>query len=346
MSAKSDTDSDYDDDPIEEIEITPVEYDGPMIAPIIRRTDSPAQKSPRKPLTIKPFILGAKILLVIGIIAAYPATVIMNHQINDDPVSLETGRHWAAGDIGVSATLLGRELDGPGWASDRHPWHPQAQLTALPAWQEGLRASIADHARLTLTALEGQRDQDLVAAERLLNFDDSLKATPRLQAAREALMRYDDRVAGGVAGSPQGLDFLKLEMDMTLGWAAQAGLELSDISTPGDGWLASREAVAAVYHGKARAHAAHELLSAIKTREIATLERHSAVTEIDVALNKWRSAANLKPLFVSNQGSDGLIGANHPAILAFRLSEAQTATVDAIAKLNAESTPTIVGQAP
>lgn len=344
MSAKPA--KDYEDEPVELIEITPVEYEGPVEAPIIRMPNSPAQKPPRKPLTLNAFVFGTKVLLVIGTILAYPAAMILSHQVDDTPISLEAGRYWAVGDIGVSATLLGRELDGAGWASDRHPWHPQAQLTALPAWQEGLRASLADHARLTLSSLDGQRDQDLVAAERLLHYDESLKATPRLQAAREALMRYDDRVGGGLAGSPQGLDFLELEMDMVLGWAAQASSELTDISTPGDGWLASNETVTAVYHSKARAHVAHELLRAIRNREADALGSHLATDQIDLALRKWRSAANLKPLFISNQGSDGLVGANHPAILAFRLSEAHTATAEAIAMLEAENARLAAGHAP
>jgi len=339
---------DYSDeeDPLDSVEIGTAEYDGPVAPPIIRSNDVPAQQKPRKPLTLKPFIFGLKACLVLAAILAYPATVVMSHQINDEPVDLEVGRYWSMQDIGVSTILLGRELDGAGWAADRHPWHPQAQLTALPAWQEGLRASIAEHARLTLSTLSGQRDQDLVAAERLLLNEDGLDATPRLQAAREAFTRYDDRVGAGVAGSPQGLNFLERELTLTLGWAAQSSAQLADISTPGDGWLASREAVAAVYFGKARAHAAHEFLNAIRNREANALEGHPAASQVDLALKKWRSAAQLNPLFVSNQGSDGVIGANHPAILAFRLNEAHAATSEAIALLSADGAEQIGDQAP
>ena len=339
---------DYDDEeaPLDSVEIGTAEYDGPLAPPIIRRNDVPDQPKTRKPFTLKPLVFSLKACLVIAAILAYPAAVMMSHQINDDPIDLETGRYWSVQDIGVSTILLARELDGAGWAADRHPWHPQAQLTALPAWQEGLRKSIAEHARLTLSALEGQRDQDLVAAERLLLNEDGLDTTPRLQAAREAFTRYDDRVGAGVAGSPQGLGFLERELTLTLGWAAQSSAQLADISTPGDGWLASREAVAAVYFGKARAHAAHEFLNAIKKREAGALEGHLAASQVDLALEKWRNAAQLNPLFVSNQGSDGVIGANHPAILAFRLNEAHAATSAAIAMLSAANTEQIGDQAP
>ena len=339
---------DYDDEeaPLDSVEIGTAEYDGPLAPPIIRRNDVPDQPKTRKPFTLKPLVFSLKACLVIAAILAYPAAVMMSHQINDDPIDLETGRYWSVQDIGVSTILLARELDGAGWAADRHPWHPQAQLTALPAWQEGLRKSIAEHARLTLSALEGQRDQDLIAAERLLLNEDGLDTTPRLQAAREAFTRYDDRVGAGVAGSPQGLGFLERELTLTLGWAAQSSAQLADISTPGDGWLASREAVAAVYFGKARAHAAHEFLNAIKKREAGALEGHLAASQVDLALEKWRNAAQLNPLFVSNQGSDGVIGANHPAILAFRLNEAHAATSAAIAMLSADNTEQISDQAP
>ena len=331
---------------LDSVEMGTKEYAGPLVPPTIRRNDVPDQPKTRKPFTLKPLVFSLKACLVIAAILAYPAAVMMSHQINDDPIDLETGRYWSVQDIGVSTILLARELDGAGWAADRHPWHPQAQLTALPAWQEGLRKSIAEHARLTLSALEGQRDQDLVAAERLLLNEDGLDTTPRLQAAREAFTRYDDRVGAGVAGSPQGLGFLERELTLTLGWAAQSSAQLADISTPGDGWLASREAVAAVYFGKARAHAAHEFLNAIKKREAGALEGHLAASQVDLALEKWRSAAQLNPLFVSNQGSDGVIGANHPAILAFRLNEAHAATSAAIAMLSADNTEQIGDQAP
>ena len=340
---------DYEDDPLDTIEIGDDDYDTPAAPPIIRRADAPALKAPakpRKPLTLKPFIFAAKTLIVAIAILAYPAAAMLSHKIDDTPIALDTGRHWAANDIGVSATLLGRELDGPGWAADRHPWHPQAQLTALPAWQEGLRASIADHARLTLSTLRGQRDEDLVAAERLLANGTDRKATPRLQAAREAFMRYDERVARGVAGSPQGIEFLKREMEMTLGWAAASSQTLADISTPGDGWLASSEAVSAVYYGKARAHSAHQLLSAVTEREQKTLQDHPAQEAIELALKRWRNAAKLKPLFVSNQGGDGLVGANHPAILALRLNEAQAATEHALGLLTPDTDMPVSDQLP
>lgn len=278
-------------------------------------------------------ILIGKAALVALFILAYPIMTVMNHQLDDSPIIFDDKRYWAVPDIGVTSILIARELDGPGWVSDRHPWHPQARLTALPAWQKSLLTCLADHGRLVISELDTLRDQDLIAAVRLLEPSGEQNMTDRLIAASEALARYDDRVAGGVATSPSGLIALIARLDLSSAWADQKYTRLVDVASPGDGWVASQEAIEAVYAGKAAAHVAHEILAGTARNEQALLARHQAEQAMQDALVKWRRAAKISPLLVSNQSGDAMSGLSHPAIMAFHLSEARKANQVLIAQL-------------
>ncbi len=292
-----------------------------------------AARPPRPGIKWDKALTALKVLGVVLALMAYPAMVLLSHDLDDAPVNLDEGRHWAASDVGVAATLLSRELDGPGWTGDLHRWHPQVRLTALPAWQESLIEAIAGHGRLTLSLFEGQRDPDLEAAVRLLGRATSEDTVPGLVAAREALTRYDGRVSVGLAGRPDGPATLAAELQLFAAWADSSIETLAPLASPGDGWIASRASVAALYEAKARAHVAHELLVARIAREPRLADAKGFAGDFEDALNAWRRAARIRPLFVANQASDGAIGTNHLATMAFLLGEAGKASRRAAAVL-------------
>lgn len=285
-----------------------------------------------------PIVRIGQIALVLAAILFYPAMTVASHKLDDSPVVLDEGRYWAVGDIGVMSSLIARELDGPGWVADRHPWRPQARLTALPAWQDSLLSGMSDHGRLLIALMGEQRDQDLIAAIRLMSLTDEDNMTPRLLAATEAFARFDGRVAGGVTAAPRGADAFRARLGMTSQWATTEHASLARVANPGDGWIASPEAIKAVYRAKAKAHLAHEILLSVGDREATMLARYGAGPAYQDTLSKWRRAANLRPLFVSNQGGNGLIGANHPAIMAFLLEEARTSQNE-LARLLSQPVP-------
>ena len=272
------------------------------------------------------FVTGLKILTAAIIILSYPAMVVLGHQLDDSKVELGDNRHWTVSEIGVATTLIARELDGPGWVSDKHPWHPQSRLTALPAWQSGVLSALSDHGRLLLDILASERDQDLIAAVRLLDTNEVHKTADRLLAATEAFARYDDRVAGGVTRAPNGPSALLARLDASTVWAAREYAKLADISNPGDGWLPSQEAIATVYTAKAVAHVTFAMLAVATEQETAILGTFAGQEQTQDMLRKWNTAARMRPLFVSNHGSDSLTGTSHPAILALHLDQARLAT--------------------
>src|SRR3990167_7454592 len=90
----------------------------------------------------------SKLALVIAVLGAYPAAVVLSSHIDDAPVVFPPDESWSVSGVGVAIHKLARELAGAGWASDRDSWHPQARLTALPAWQDATASGLSEHVKL------------------------------------------------------------------------------------------------------------------------------------------------------------------------------------------------------
>lgn len=262
-----------------------------------------------------------KAVTVIALVGAYPALTLTSHTIDDTPIEFADGYEWSVGEVGNTVTLIARILEGPGWAEDKASWHPQARLTAMPAWQEGVAAASADFTRL-LAAQTG--NEDVAAAARLLAPEPEAM-TDRLTAAAEILAKYDSRVEDGHAKAPAGLNALKQKLNLTIGWARDTRSELAIQARTPTAWPASYEDIRTYYQAKARAHVAHELLSAaLLQQDDAIISRGLTETKIEM-LALWRKAATQSPVLVSNQTGDGLLG-SHLTGMAFLLDEANAAT--------------------
>lgn len=269
--------------------------------------------------------MGLAALLVFG----YPASVVLSHEINDQPVLLPQTNNWASAEAGTALTLLGRELTGPGWVADRSGWHPQSRLTALPAWQNGIASGLSDYSALlaSLTVDEdGQVDEDLDAASRLLAPAAGVMAIPRLNAAAEALQRYDGRLARGLAEPASGDEVFEAKLVLYTDWAIDAADRLKKQADSADAWPASSEDITAVYEARAHAHIAHQMILAALTEEPNLLSAEGATEAADKVFFTWKRAAEFSPLIVTSQASTGTIFADHPATLSFYMSEAAEAT--------------------
>ncbi len=266
------------------------------------------------------FLLKAAIL--IALIGAYPAMTVASHQIDDTPIEFADGYEWSVGEVGKTVTLIARILEGPGWAGDQAGWHPQARLTAMPAWQEGVAESAADYTRL-LAVQTG--NEDVAAAARLLTPEPEAMGD-RLTAAAEILANYDARVESGHADAPAGAKALKQKIDLTIGWAEDSRSSLAVLARTPAAWPASYDDIRSYYRAKARAHVAHELLSAsLAAQNEAIIARGLTETKTE-ALALWRKAAVQRPLLVSNQTGDGVLG-SHLTSMAFLMDEARAATI-------------------
>lgn len=275
------------------------------------------------------FVGLLKVSVVLAVIGAYPAATVLSSHIDDSAVVIPGDQSWSVSVVGVAIHKIARELAGAGWAADRPAWHPQARLTALPAWQEATASGLSDHTALLaeVAANADGPDDDLAAASRLLKAVPGEDMRPRLTAAAEALNRFDTRASRGLAVRPSPEETLPREMQLFAAWAGQDRAALSDrINAEQSAWPASTEDITAFYAAKARAHLAHQLIVAGKARAYGL----TGDTELSVALSRaetaWKRAADMKPVFVSNQIGSGALLPNHLATMAYYLTEAEDAS--------------------
>lgn len=281
-----------------------------------------------------------KLAIVALLVGGYPTAMVMSHTVDSTPIELSNLDLWASPEIGTALTILGRELTGPGWADDRALWHPQARLTALPAWQDGLITALSEHTLMSAQIAgnsEGDADKDLLAAGRLLAPEVDVEAVPRLNAAAEALQRYDGRLSRGLAAAPAGVDSMLAELVLFSAWAENAKDELASRATLVEGWPASRADVEAIYSARAHAHVAGQLLAASLNREPDLIINRDSAEARDAALRAWDRAANFNPVFVSSQSGSNRFLSDHPAIMSFYMAEALSATQTLQAKLAAQA---------
>lgn len=286
------------------------------------------------------FKLGLVLLLVGG----YPALTVLGHKVDSNAVVLSAATPWYSGDTGTAMTLLGRELKVAGWANDRSWWHPQARLTALPAWQDGVTGALSDYALLASehAAREpGAPDSDLLAAARLLVPSQEAEATPRLNAAAEALQSYEGRLSRGLAAQPKGLGVLLDELALYKRWSADSQTRLRSSVDRAEAWPASREDIEAIYMSRAYAQVASQMMMSSLIQEPDLVYTRAAADARDQAIFAWRRAATFSPIMVSSQAGTGSVLSDHPAAMMFYLSEIDTATTKFIDALQAQADETM-----
>ena len=275
-------------------------------------------------------IVMLKAGVVVGGVAAYPIMTVASNHIDDSTVQI-AGQNWTLPEVGVSIIKIARELEGAGWAGDRANWHPQARLTAMPAWQIATTSALAEHTRTLadLTEKDDKADADLIAAARLLQGMPGEDMRPRLTSAAEALNRYDSRAGRGLADRPDKIEKLAAEARLFAGWAKADRIDLSvQVNQEIVEWPASKVDIETFYGAKARAHVAQQMLMATRISEPRLAQLPSVSAAFDKAETAWTRAARMKPMVVSNQSGDGPFMANHLASMGFYLIEAQDASAE------------------
>ena len=282
----------------------------------------------------------AKLGLVLVLVGGYPAMVAMSHKVDSSAVVLSSAAPWYSNDTGTVMNLLGRELTVAGWAGDRSWWHPQAQLTALPAWQDGITGALSDYALLASehAAREpGAPDSDLLAAARLLSPSQEAEAIPRLNAAAEALQSYEGRLSRGLAAQPNGVGVLLDDLALYQSWATRSQARLRSSADRAEGWPASSEDIQTLYETRAYAQVASQLIMSSLIEEPDLVYSRAASEARDRAIFAWRRAATFNPLLVSSQAGTGRFLSDHPAAMMYYLSEINSTTADFINALEMQA---------
>lgn len=278
-----------------------------------------------------------KLSLFLALVGAYPVSILLSHKIDDSDIVFAQGQGWTVPETGIAITKIARELEGKGWAADKPNWHPQARLTAMPAWQEATADGLSEFTRMMATAVPGENgepDSDLIAASRLLKGLPGEDMRPRLTAAAEALNRFDSRASRQLVSLPDRRTQAAEEARMFAGWAVADQDDLStQIYQEDTGWPASKQDIRVFYAAKARAHIALQMLKAARMADRTSAGDPDTLAAYDRAEAAWTRAAQIRPLVVSNQKGDGAIMANHLASLGFFLRDAQRTSLELAEKL-------------
>lgn len=309
--------------------------EGPVVTVLGRNKDIDIRNAKPSPVMVHGSRIwsGLKALTKVGLLAAligtYPAMMWSAHKVDAAPVSQDVAQSWTSPTAGVAITLIVRELEGQGWTADKPDWSPARQLTAQPAWQDGLVNALADYLQIAATGVTRSEaiDPDLAAAARLLRPVDDGEMTPRLVAGVEALARYNGRVHAGLVSDLDTEGDLAQALRLFAGWGRESSEHLSSLIAHNEGWPASRADVHAFYTARARAQVAVSLLNAAAETHPDLTASASLRAQMRETRAQWDRIARQSPMMVSNQDGEGAFLPNHLAAMAWHLSEAEAASL-------------------
>lgn len=268
------------------------------------------------------------VVAIAAAVGAYPAMVVASSDVGDYDVGGAVNRSdWTAPWAGGVAALMEKHFNDLGWAGDAPTWSPMARLTAKPAYQSAMAASLGDFMRLANTQANAvdRADRDLEAASRLVA---SASTAIQLQAARDALSNYDSRLRRRDVTSVSTPQQVSEQLALLLSWATTSQEELAASAKSVGGSPIDEDATRAVYSAKGRAIVAFTLLDSLQWPETP-----AAVKTRGAALEAWKSAAQFHPLVVLNGDPDGSVFGNHATSMGFLIGQAQKATDDFLAAM-------------
>jgi hypothetical protein len=260
-------------------------------------------------------------IAIVGLLGAYPTMVVASSDVGDRNLDALVNRaDWTAPWVGGVATLMEQHFNDLGWASDSEAWEPMARLTAKPAYQSAMAASLGDVVRLAnaQAVASGQPDVDLEAAARLVKEDST---GVQLRAARDALLNHDRRLRRRDASTDLSARQVTEELALLTAWAAVSQERIIASASTIGGSPMDEEATRAVYAAKGRATVAFLLLDAMKWQEPADVANAR-----NAALSAWKQVAEFHPLVVLNGDPDGSLWGNHPAAMSYLIGRAEEAT--------------------
>lgn len=279
--------------------------------------------------------------VILSAVGAYPAMVVASSDVGDRNVGSMVNRaDWTAPWVGGVSALMEKHFNELGWAHDAPGWSPMARLTAKPAYQSAMAASLGDFIKLTNTQAiaAGGADADLEASARLVS---SASTAIQLQAARDALINYDRRLRRRDVTTVSTHQQIAEQLALITSWSTTSQEEVAASAKSVGGSPIDEEATRAVYSAKARAMVAFIVIDSLQWP--GTPE---AVKARATALEAWKAAAQFHPLIVLNGDPDGSLFGNHATSMGFLLGQAQKATDDFLASLGPAPAPTPALAAP
>lgn len=291
------------------------------------------EEHPRRSL-VATMRLWLNAAILASAVLAYPVATVLATDVGDGRVAGVVDRtKWTAPWAGAAATLMEKHFNELGWAKDAASWTPMARLTAKPAYQTAMAASIGEFAALQArqASASGETDPDLSVAARLVSPSST---AIQLRAARDALVNYDRRMRRRAAAPATTPAQLAEQLSLIDTWAVKSQGEVASAAQLGGGFI-DHEATRAVYAAKGRAMAAYVFLDSMSWPDDAKAARARSA-----ALEAWRKAAQFHPFIVLSGSPDGSLFGNHAASMGFLIAQAQSATAEfKLAVTNAQPVP-------
>lgn len=279
--------------------------------------------------------------VIVAAIGAYPAMVVASSDVGDRDIGGAVNRaDWTAPWVGGVSALMEKHFNELGWAADAPGWSPMARLTAKPAYQAAMAASLGDFTKLAnaQAVTVNRADADLEAASRLVS---SASTGIQLQAARDALINYDRRLRRRDVSSVSTQSQVSEQLALLSSWAVTSQEEVAASAKSVGGSPIDEEATRAVYAAKGRAMVAFTILDSLQWPETP-----AGAKAREAALAAWKSAAQFHPLIVLNGDPDGSLFGNHATSMGFLLGQAQKATNDFLTTFGPAAPPAPVAAAP
>ncbi|MAK59746.1 MAG: hypothetical protein CMK09_02085 [Ponticaulis sp.] len=268
-------------------------------------------------------IWGSLTLVILLAALAFPVSMVVSHNVPKAIPSDYPQTVWADSRIGAAIELIEDELEIRGWASARPNWHPQARLTAMPAYQSGLTSVLSRFANLraNLITSGSGRDEDLALASSLIAQAVGTSAENQLLAATQALRRFDGLKARSVLDDEIESTLLEGELQLYRQILSECTEDLSRIVRSDERGPFDLNRTATFYKTKGRILAIGALLHSSEEDMTNQPGFRAAYASLLEALDLAFKPA---PLFVSNPKPGSFsFGGNDVIQLAYLLNEAR-----------------------
>ncbi len=277
-------------------------------------------------------------------LAYYPIGALIDHQINDE-VSYQPAPPPAGGSRAVAATaaLITREVDETGWVANTPPVAYNALLKVggnMMNFQVGQIEAAGEFA-LAMRRYGGrgrggsEEDPDLeiaasqlqIDAERWVlrpNFVPQRSSVAEYREARDALLRYNERLVRGETRLELGRDNLLRVLDAVALDLGSDSATLDEAVLYGRRVLVDLRADKVFYRIKGKAYAYLIIMRGLRGDFAAVIDADErAALRYGEVLADLEAAVRLRPAVVMNGATDGALAPNHLAALGFHILRAR-----------------------
>ena len=261
-------------------------------------------------------------MIIIALFGSYPATMVLSHTLPDQIASNGRAEVWADQQVGAAIELIQTEFEVRHWSDALPEWHPQNQLIAVPAFQDGLRETLALFAdlRANTSRAGSTRNEDLSIAATLILHATGEGSEDQLSAAVQALRRFDGLIARSVLDNDAMANLMRAEAALYADILSESVSDLRRSIQSDDHKIFNRARTDRYYRTVGKIYAVGTLLNAVRSHDIVQPGFRDAHEKARDALTR---AFTPRPLIVSNpEPGDFSLGGNDMITLAYLMEDA------------------------